>query len=133
MNEERQVTENQGNNGVGSCFNWKIIVLFGVAAVLIFVIVNNVVLARSPGSAGFLADRSCCAPAAGTNTAEQIKQAGLEFYRASYGAEADEAAIEDFGCHQEILIYREGELLHRLAYSSGKFYDLGPADGLPGR
>ncbi len=50
--------------------------------------------------------------------------AGLQYYRANYGEEDVEAVIEDFGCHQEILIYDQEEVVARFSYANDKIYDL---------
>lgn len=71
---------------------------------------------------------SCCSidsPAAGS--IDQLSVAALDYYRANYGSTDNlEAIVDDFGCHQEITISRNGSTVKRFGYSNGTFYDLTP-------
>ena len=51
----------------------------------------------------------------------------LEYYQINFGATDDlQARVEDFGCHQEIIISRNNQLVKRFSYFGGTFYDLTP-------
>ncbi|MBS3948609.1 MAG: hypothetical protein KGZ57_10030 [Dethiobacter sp.] len=91
-----------------STFKDYIIVV--LLAILVFAGVNNHIFARSDGSAAL--------------SAERLRQRGLEYYAASYGDAAVEAVVRDFGCHQEIHIYKEGQLVLRITYWGGELYAL---------
>lgn len=81
------------------------VILFAIAAGLVFVLASC-----SPGS-GILDHQ------------EQMRRAGLDYYRENYGPEDVEAVVEDFGCHREIHVYRNGELVRRLHYRNGEVYE----------
>lgn len=55
---------------------------------------------------------------------EQLRRLGLEYYAARYGDAAVEAQVRNFGCHQEIFILKDGQLVLRLAYRRGELYEL---------
>ncbi|MBT9171724.1 MAG: hypothetical protein DDT21_00092 [Syntrophomonadaceae bacterium] len=55
---------------------------------------------------------------------EQLRRLGLEYYAARYGNAAVEAQVRNFGCHQEIFILKDGQLVLRLAYRRGELYEL---------
>lgn len=130
MNEDLNVDKNGKQKGKGGgIFKMRYLLLFVAAVVLIVVIINNVVVARTPGEPGVLLNSSCCASTDASSPEELIKQAGLEYYRINYGDEAVEAVVEDYGCHQEIHIYQNGELKRRLSYSNGIISDLDPPSG----
>ncbi len=121
---------------------WKTVVLFIVAAILIFVFVNGQLSARSAGYTKILPGGSCCGSENSAETGrasgsvccgtgessdtdfEGLRQAGLDFYTQNYGDGPVEAVVEDYGCHQEIHIYREGQLVNRLISLNGEIREL---------
>lgn len=147
MNDDRDALETvdeqerQDISSASKRSTWRTVTLFVVAAILIFIFVNSQISARSAGNTGFLLGGSCCRSedladpgflsadsccGSGENGGdfESLRQAGLDFYRQNYGDEAVEAVVEDFGCHQEIHIYRDGQLLNRLIKLNGKISEL---------
>ena len=104
----------------------KSVLLFTVAAVLVLVFVNNQISARNANNSGFSLFGSCCGSGSAVSQSreEQMRQDGLSYYRTNYGDGDVEAVVEDYGCHQEIHIYAEGQLVKRLNYSNGKVYEL---------
>ncbi|WP_069999990.1 hypothetical protein [Cellulosilyticum sp. I15G10I2] len=62
------------------------------------------------------------------NTLEPLAQAGLDYYLEKSGDDPDsgdiESRIENFGCHSEVHIYKDGELVMRLAYFGGQMFEL---------
>lgn len=119
---------------------WKILILLGLAIILVFALVNSQIFARSStlaggwygggsccggGRSGAGVPRgSCCGGGGGSYTREQLAQAGVDYYRANFGEEDVEAEVEDFGCHQEIVIYRDGEAVRRFSFVNGTIYDI---------
>jgi len=103
------------------------VLLFAVAAVLVFIIVNGQISARSAnnGELSFFSG-SCCGGggAVSESREEQMRLDGLSYYRANYGDGDVEAVVEDYGCHQEIHIYAEGQVVKRFTYSNGNVYEL---------
>lgn len=79
-------------------------------ALLIFVGVNRFVL-----------------PALGTGNGN-LSKIGLEYYVENYGTETGtegiKSVVQNYGCHQEIHIFKDGELIMRLSYFNGKVYEL---------
>ncbi len=78
-------------------------------------------------SNGFFSGGSCCAPPGGGAqglTRESLQEQGLAYYASRTGETAEEAIVKDFGCHQEIFIYKDGELMMRLAYAGGNFFEI---------
>ena len=55
---------------------------------------------------------------------EQLRQQGLEYYASATGETAEKAVVRNFGCHQEILIYKEGEQVMRIGYTFGRLYEI---------
>lgn len=57
-----------------------------------------------------------------------MSQLGLEYYMENYGedlgSDGVEAVVKNFGCHSEIHIFKNGELLMRLSYFNGKVYEI---------
>lgn len=57
-----------------------------------------------------------------------LADSGLEYYFEKFpdqiGNEDVEAKVQNFGCHKEIYIIRDGSRVMRLSYSNGKIYEL---------
>lgn len=136
MSENSDLRNNTGkssSNGQKSKIPGSIIIVILVVALalLAFSLANNRLAAGtrlagdgSPGPVG----SSCCSiesyPAADN---ENSIAAALEYYRANYSSiDGLQARVEDFGCHQEIAITRDNQLLKRFGYSGGTFYELAP-------
>lgn len=98
---------------------FKDYLLIALLAVLIFTVVNNYTFARPGYSVGC---GGCSTASGAALSTEQLRQLGLKYYAANYGDTAVEAEVRDFGCHQEIYIYKNGQLVKRLAYQSGQLY-----------
>lgn len=60
--------------------------------------------------------------------ANPLGQIGLEYYLDKHGEqnnpEGVEAIVRNFGCHQEVHIYKENQLIMRLTYFNGQMYEL---------
>ncbi|MEW5921356.1 MAG: hypothetical protein AB1796_10525 [Bacillota bacterium] len=101
--------------------------LIAVVVLLLFNVFNNYILARpvNGNSNSFFSGGSCCrvggSPGA---TSEQLQQQGLAYYASSTGETAEDAVVKNFGCHQEIFIYKDGELVMRLAYANGRLFEI---------
>lgn len=109
--------------------------IVGLIAVIFVMGFNNYTAARvgrsssygysTSGSAGG-GGGGCCGGGAGgaSLSTEQLSQQGLEFYVAKYNDTDVEAQVQDFGCHQEIHIYKNGQLVARISYRGGEFAEL---------
>jgi len=113
----------------------KNLLLIAAVLILAVVLVNSMVTARTPvltvsgetGETLFTPPAcSCCSGNEAGSELEQMRQQALAYYNDQFGEEATDAVVEDYGCHQEILIFKGEEPLRRLAYESGVFSDLGP-------
>lgn len=60
-----------------------------------------------------------------SNSLEDI---GLDYYLEKYELSEDtegiESKLQNFGCHQEIHIFRDGELVMRMVYFNNQIYEL---------
>ncbi len=73
----------------------------------------------------------CCSGSAAVReevpSEEELQRIGFQFYReSSPNANLDrvEALVVDFGCHQEIHIYKDGVLILKVGYSYGQAYEI---------
>jgi hypothetical protein len=58
---------------------------------------------------------------------EELRQTGLQFYLGTSGDSDEEGldvSVQDFGCHQEIFIYKDGQLIMRVGYAGGEAYEI---------
>lgn len=56
-----------------------------------------------------------------------LSDIGIEYYMEKIGDQGlkdIEAVVRNFGCHREIHIFRDGNLVMRLTYSNGRVYEL---------
>lgn len=64
----------------------------------------------------------------GSSSGNNLSKIGLEYYLEQNnevdGEDKVEAIVQNFGCHQEIYIYREDQLVMKLGYSRGKVYEI---------
>jgi len=112
-----------GKDFLSQLKNYLVIALLSV---LIFAVVNNYIFARSGLSVGC---GGCGTSSRAAISEEQLRRLGLEYYAANYGNAAVEAVVRDFGCHQEIYLYKNGQLVKRLAYRDGQLYQLPEVQG----
>ena len=106
----------------GFPYHYVIIVLL---AILVFSGVNSYLSARSGSSSGPGCGGCVTAGSADELSGERLRRLALEYYAANYSRDAAvEAAVRDFGCHQEIYILKDGQLVLRLAYQGGELYEL---------
>ncbi|MBI4743444.1 MAG: hypothetical protein HY776_01225 [Actinobacteria bacterium] len=84
---------------------------------------NNNSSGSSGGSGG-----GCCGggSAAATNPAElqKIEAAALDFYATKYGDRNVTVKSQDFGCHIQCNIYKDGELVKELSYRNNQFSEI---------
>lgn len=99
-------------------------VIVALIAVVVFIGFNNYIFARTNG--GFGLAGGCCSSGGGAAavSTDELRQIGLEYYVATYGDTEVEAVVQDFGCHQEIHIYKEGQLIQRIGYGNGQVYEI---------
>lgn len=104
--------------------DYLIVALIAIIAVMG---INNYIFARnssySAGGCGGCGSGGSGGGASAALSTEELKQAGLAYYAQNYGDDQVEAVVQDFGCHQEIHIYKEGQLVKRLGYAGGQIYE----------
>jgi hypothetical protein len=102
-------------------------VIVGLISVVIFMGFNNYIFARTNsggfGAAGGGGGCGGCGGGAAVSS-EDLRQVGLEYYVANYNDTEVEAKVEDFGCHQEVHIYKDGQLIKKLGYGNGQAYEI---------
>lgn len=110
-------------------------VLLLLTVALVFMFINSGINARNAGPAVSTGDGFSSAVAGGCCSSESprfedeesLAQGALDYYRKNGGDTTGlKAVVEDFGCHQEISLIREGELLKRYSYLDSEFFDLTP-------
>lgn len=131
LNEIATTTKNKGNK-------LKNLLLIAAVLVMVVVLINSMVTARTPaikvnGEIGETGDTSfsppafsCCSGNQAGSELDLVRQQALAYYSDRFEEQATDAVVEDYGCHQEVLIFRDGEPLRRLTYNNGVFSDLGP-------
>jgi len=107
------------------------VTLIIAAALLLFALANNWFSTDTRAAQnGFFepGKSSCCSfvnPAADRET--NLATAALDYYRVNYGStDGLQASVEDFGCHQEITISRDNQLVKRFGFNGNTFYELTP-------
>ncbi len=111
---------------------FKICIIAALVMIIALLGLNSAIFAIPASSflAGGFLRGGCCSSAAGGAAApaeEEMLFIGLQFYLDSTGpADADsvEAILEDFGCHREIHIYKDGLLAMRVGYANGQAYEM---------
>lgn len=119
-------------------------IIVALVTLIVVVGVNNFLYART-GSTGLLGGGSCCSQGSTSTVSSggggccgggggavalsnaELEQLGLDFYRDNSGdVDLDEvvASVEDFGCHQEVYIYKAGDLVMRVGYGNGQVYEI---------
>ena len=128
LNEIATATKNKGNK-------LKNLLLIATVLIMAVVLINSMVTARTPaikvsgeiGETSFSPPAcSCCSGNQAGSELDQFQQQALAYYNDRFEEQATDAVVEDYGCHQEVLILKGGEPLRRLAYNNGVFSDLGP-------
>lgn len=112
------------DGGGGTTFkDYVIVALIAIVAVMG---INNYIFARGNGGAALGGCGGCGGGGAAVSapSTEELRQQGLEFYVTNYNDTDVEAVVQDFGCHQEVNIYKDGKLIKRLGYSSGQIYEI---------
>ncbi len=117
--------KNQKNNSKGkSAVDKNIIYIIVIVLALAGFFGVNKILSNNNKSLGKILFRSAIS---NNNSSEEIVKEGLDYYIEKYGQETDPSLLEakrvDLGCHFEIHIFEEGELVMRLGYA-GKIYEL---------
>jgi hypothetical protein len=122
-NDDNNEKRDKGRGLTGGLVSLTLVLL---AVITVFIVVNNRLSAGNTEGSGLSgAISSCCSTGAAASSEEQLAQAGLSYYRANSGdTEGLEALVDDFGCHQEISIQRNGEEIRRYSYSNDTFYDI---------
>jgi hypothetical protein len=108
--------------------DYVLIILIAIIAVMG---INNYLYARTggPGLGGVLGGGGGCCGAGGGAAGQTVdlEQLGLVYYQEATGDENMEdvrASVQDFGCHQEVYIYKGDQQVMRLSYAGGQMYQL---------
>lgn len=99
------------------------------AVVVVFILVNNRLSASTATEIGYWTGGggSCCSVETAANDQDILALSALDYYKANFGdIEGLEAIVEDFGCHQEITLERNGEVIRRFSHANGNFSDITP-------
>lgn len=110
--------------GGGSFKDYLLITLIALVAMMG---INNYIDARAGAGAGGCGGCGVSSGAASTFTNEELERIGLEFYVESSGdtETADvQVRVQDFGCHQEIYIYKDGRRVMRIGHASGQLFQM---------
>ncbi len=110
-------------------------VLLVFVALAVFIFVNSGISARTagltengPGNPTSTGTGSCCS--FGSPESEgtySLAQGALDYYGKDGGNTAGiQAVVDDYGCHQEISLLREGELVKRYSYFGSDYVDITP-------
>ncbi len=124
-NEKAKPATKRGNGGSSkdSLSTVKDYLIVALIAVIVFMGANNYIFARS-GNGGLSAiGGGCCGGGGDAVSFEEMRLAGLQYYVEKYGDSDVEATVEDFGCHQEIYIYKDGAQVARIGYAYGEVYE----------
>lgn len=135
---EKDYLHNEESDAVGrkkSAGTLILVALLVLITLVVFIFINSGISARTAGTApdapapsAAAGAGSCCSfggPEA--ESAESLAQATLAYYRAGGGdTEGIQVVVEDYGCHQEISLLREGEQVKRFSYSGSDFIDITP-------
>ena len=117
----------------GGTKDYLIVALIAIIAVMG---INNFIYARS-GDPGFVGGAlggggSCCGAGGGgaagggaPSNAAELEQLGLDYYVEQTGdqdLESITADVQEFGCHQEIYLFKDGQQVMRIGHSRGQLY-----------
>lgn len=123
MRGEAEFTEiAEQKNGTASFKDYVLIALIALVAVMG---INNYIDARAGSGAGGCGGCGAATGAVATPSNEELERIGLEFYVESSGDTEIanvQARVQDFGCHQEIYIYKDGRRVMRIGFASGQLY-----------
>ncbi len=129
--------EGSGNRANREKMTGKLILiaLLLTTVLLVFIFINSGITARSAGTAEstggsfpVAAGGSCCsAGSLQSGGDEALAQGAVDYYRESGGdITGIQASVDDFGCHQEISLMRDGELVKRYSFLGSEFIDITP-------
>ncbi len=120
--QEEELVGTTAKRGGGSFKDYLLITLIVLVAMMG---INNYIDARAGSGAGGCGGCGVASGAASSLTEEELVRIGLEFYAENSGDTeiADvQARVRDFGCHQEIYIYKGGRRVMRIGYASGQLF-----------
>lgn len=125
--------ENKGKRKpVGTLVLTMILVL---AMLVVFIFINSGLAARTGESVEDMPPNTAAAGTGGCcrsdNTVpadtDPLAQAAIDYYRESGGdISGIQAVVDDFGCHQEVSLIRDGEIVKRYSYAGSNLVDITP-------
>lgn len=121
----------QGGGGSGGGTSLKDYAIVALIAIIAVMGINNFIYARTGPTGGFGGGGGgCCGSGggavAGLSNAE-LEVLGLQYYFENTGdvdVDSVTAQVQDFGCHQEIYIYKDGQQVMRVGYGNGQVYEI---------
>ena len=66
---------------------------------------------------------SCCAVGGADSSVDDVESAALAYYANTYGDSDVTIKVNDYGCHQEIEVIKDGNVVMMLGYN-GEVYEL---------
>ena len=66
---------------------------------------------------------SCCATGGAESSVNDVESAALAYYANTYGDSDVTIKVNDYGCHQEIEVIKDGNIVMMLGYN-GEVYEL---------
>lgn len=114
---------------------YRVAILLVLMLLIVFLIFSSGITARTTGQVGGDSDSSLSAGAAGCcrtgsqqeDGANTLAQAALAFYQDKGGDITGLlATVEDYGCHQEISLIRDGVQVKRYSFAGSELIDITP-------
>lgn len=65
----------------------------------------------------------CCATGDAGSSLDAVENAALAYYADTYGDSDVSIKVNDYGCHQEIEVIKDGNVIMMLGYSNGEIYE----------
>ena len=66
----------------------------------------------------------CCSTGDAGSTLDDVESAALAYYVNTYGDSDVSVKVNDYGCHQEIEVTKDGNVIMTLGYSNGEIYEV---------
>ena len=74
-------------------------------------------------SSGSNAGGSCCSAGGADSSVDDVESAALAYYANTYGDSDVTIKVNDYGCHQEIEVIKDGNIIMMLGYN-GEVYEI---------
>ena len=67
---------------------------------------------------------SCCSSGGAESSLDTLENAALAYYVSEYGDSDVTIKVNDYGCHQEMEVIKNGNIIMTLGYSNGEVYEV---------